>query len=90
LSIVTPVAFDEFQVSVVDWPLSIADGDALRDIVAAGAAGVDAGGGVAVVTGGGVAFAGFLQPVPETNKASRTIAAAASVYNDLLIVVSPI
>jgi hypothetical protein len=36
LSIVTPVAFDEFHDSVVDWPFSIADGEALSEIVGAG------------------------------------------------------
>jgi hypothetical protein len=86
----TLAALDEFQESVVDCPLSIADGDALNVMVGAGAGGVDAGGGASLVTGaGGVTGLRFLQPVPETSMASRTIAAVASIYNDLLIAMSP-
>ena len=88
LSIVTPVALEEFQESVVDWPLSMAAGDALREMVGAGEVGAGAGGAGAVETGGGVGFGGFFaQPVPETSKASRTTAAIASVYNDLRIAI---
>ncbi len=88
LSIVTVVALEEFQERVVDCPLSIADGDALREIVGAGAGGAGGGGGVSLATGGGGAVTFFPQPAPETSKASST-AAAASAYNDLLITVSP-
>jgi hypothetical protein len=86
LSIVTPVAFEEFHESVVDCPFSIAEGDALREIVGAGGGGEGGGGGgstFAAAAGAGATF--FAQPVPEMNKASRTIAAAVSLYSDLLI-----
>ncbi len=58
-------------------------------MVGAGAGGAGAGGGGATVTGGGVGLGFFAQPVHETVKASRTTAAMASVYHDLLIAVSP-
>jgi hypothetical protein len=89
LSIVMLVAFEEFQESVVDWPFSMAEGDALREMVGAGADGVaGAGGASVVVAAGGGAGAFFAQPAPEMIKVSRMIAAAASEY--LLIAVSPI
>ena len=89
LSIVTPVAFDELHVRIVDWPLSIADGDALREMVGAGAGGIDVAGGACVDAAGGGAGAFFAQPEPDTSRARRTIAATASVYHDLLIALSP-
>ena len=89
LSMVTPVAFDEFHESVVDWPRSIADGDALRETVGAGDGAGGGGGGASFVAVGGGVGAFFAQPVPEITNANRTIAAATSVDNDLLIEISP-
>jgi hypothetical protein len=80
---------DEFQDSVVDCPLSTADGDALREIVGAGEGGAGGVGGASFVTAGGVVCTFLWQPVPEIIEASRISAAAPSVYNDFLIAVSP-
>ena len=84
LSMVTPVAFEEFQESVVELPFSIAAGDALREIVGAGGGG-GGGGGCSTTLGAGVGATFFLQPVPKTSMASKAIATTASMYGDLLI-----
>jgi hypothetical protein len=86
LSIVTPVAFDDFHVRVEDCPFSIAEGETLSETVGAAAGGAGGWGASAFLSGAGVGVATFfLQPVPETNNASKTIAAAVSVYHDLFI-----
>jgi hypothetical protein len=85
LSIVTPVAFVELQESVVDCPFSIADGDALREIVADGGGGGGGGGGGALASTGAGAGGFFAHPIPEMSKASRIAAEVASKYTDFLI-----
>jgi hypothetical protein len=82
---VTPVALEEFHDRVVDCPFSIADGDALRVRVGGGDAGAGFGAGstFAEVAGAGATF--LAQPAPEMSKAARTIAMAATVYDDLVI-----
>jgi hypothetical protein len=85
LSIVTPVAFEEFHESVVDCPFSIADGDALREMVGVGDGGGAGAGGGSTFAAAGTGAAFFAQPVPEMSKASRTIDATAIMYNALLI-----
>ena len=89
LSIVTPVAFVELQESVAESPLSIADGDTFSEIVGAGVGGAGGGGGVSFAAAGGGAGVCFLQLVPESIKAVRTMTAAANRYNELLIAESP-
>jgi hypothetical protein len=77
LSIATLVAFEEFQERVVDCPVSIAEGEVLREIVGDGGGGGGGGGGSVFATGGGGAT--FLaQPVPEITKTSTTIAITSS------------
>lgn len=64
---VTLVALDDFHDNVVDCPVSIADGEALRDIVGDGGGGGGGGGGsVFAAAGAGATF--FAQPVPEITK----------------------
>ena len=86
LSIVTLAAFAELQEIVVDCPFSIADGDAVREMVGDGEGGGDGneGGSSAFVAAGVAAVGFFAQPVPEISKADRMIAVA-SMYGDLLI-----
>ncbi len=85
LSIVTLVAFEDFQDRFVDWPFSIADGDALSDIVGEGAAGSGAGASGSLSTVG-VGVSTFLaQPAPKNSNANRTHVKTASMYNDRLI-----
>jgi len=86
LSIVTLDAFEAFHERVVDWPLSIVDGDALRESVGAGGGG-GGGGSTFVAAGGGATF--FAQPVPTTNRPSKTIVTTANAYNGLLIGMPP-
>jgi hypothetical protein len=75
---VTPVALVESQDKVVNWPLSIADGEALRVTVGAGEGGVDWGAGSAFAAAAGVGATFLAQPTPEMIKAARTIAMAAA------------
>ena len=84
LSIVTPVAFDDFHVRVVDCPCSIAEGDALRVIIGSGEGGASGGADVSGAVGGG-AGAFFAHPTPETSNASIMVANTAGTYLDLLI-----
>jgi hypothetical protein len=80
----------ELQEIVADCPLSIADGDALREIAGAGDAGAGCDDGAASFVAAGVGVGAFFaQPVPEMIKAIRTVAATASLHKDLLIAVSP-
>jgi hypothetical protein len=77
LSIVTLVALDEFHDRVVDCPASIAEGEALREIVGDGGGGGGGGGSVFAAAGAGVTF--FAQPVPEITKTSATVAKISNV-----------
>jgi hypothetical protein len=82
-SIVTPVALLLLHESSAAWPLSIVEGEAVREIVGAGGGGGGGGGSVLVATGGGVTF--FLQPVPVMAKPNTSRLKMASVYRDFLM-----
>lgn len=85
LSIVTLVAFEDFQERVVDCPFSMADGDAVIEIVGEGAGG-GAGGGVSTFVSAAGTGATFLaQPAPKNGNAKRIQVKVASVYNDRVI-----
>jgi hypothetical protein len=91
LSIVTLVAFDEFQERVVDCPFSMAAGETAREIVGAGADGWD---GVCVVavlvtTGGWGGTFLPLHPAAEISEASNVIERAACRYREVFIAVTP-
>ena len=78
LLIVTLVALEEFHDNVVDCPVSIAEGEALKEIVGVGGGGGGGGGGASVFgAGAGVTF--FAQPVPEITKTSATVARISNV-----------
>jgi hypothetical protein len=73
-SMVTEVAFEEFHCRVDDCPRVIVFGEAVIEMVGAGAGGGGGGGGGVETTGGGVTF--FLHPVlvnssPTQRRASR-------------------
>ena len=84
LSMVTPVAFDDFQESVADCPCSIAEGDALSVIIGSGAGGASGGAGASGAEGVGCG-AFFAHPTPEMSNASRMDVSKAGTYLDLLI-----
>jgi hypothetical protein len=68
-----------FQDRVVGWPLSIAEGEALRVTVGGGEGGVvgcAAGSAFAAATGTGTGF--LAQPAPRRSKNARMIAMAAA------------
>ena len=84
LSITTLVASEELHERVVEFPLTIAVGEALNEMVGAGISGFGGGGGGSSFTGAGGGGVTFLaHPIPVISKAAVINAKETSVVVDL-------
>jgi hypothetical protein len=75
----TPEALVDFHVRVVVWPFSMAEGDTLSEMDAAGNTGLFGADGDSGVAGGRTG-ASFLHPLTDKSKTSRIIVIAAGTH----------